>query len=157
MFSADLTLESAMAGVVFDSSIYIDAQRRKDASLLAARNFQVGSEKGLCPLYLSAVVLEELLVGATNSATQKLCLKLEKDFAKAGRLLVPSRSDWTTGGQVLCEIGKKYDFDTVKGARMTNDALIAMSVARHGFKIFTKNGKDFARIAEFRPFDWEEI
>lgn len=146
-----------MAGIVFDSSIYIDAQRRKDAVWLVARNFQIEGEKGLRPLWLSAVVLEELLVGAINTATQKLCLKLEKDFTKAGRLLVPTRSDWITGGQVLCEIGKKYGFDTVKGARMTNDALIAMSVARNGFKVLTKNGKDFARISEFRPFDWEEI
>lgn len=146
-----------MSGIVFDSSIYIDAQRRKDATLLAARNFRVEGEKGLRPLWLSAVVLEELLVGAVTPATQKLCLKLEKDFLKAGRLLVPSRSDWITGGQVLCEIGKKYGFDEVKGARITNDALIAMSVAANGFKVFTKNGKDFTRIAEFRPFDWEEI
>lgn len=146
-----------MAGIVFDSSVYIDAQRRKDTTLLAARNFRVEGEKGLRPLWLSAVVLEELLVGAVNPAAQKLCLKLEKDFTKAKRLLVPSRSDWITGGQVLCGIGKKYGFDEVKGARMTNDALIAMSVAGNGFKVLTKNGKDFARIAEFRPFDWEEI
>lgn len=144
-----------MAGLVFDSSIYIDAQRRKNLSLLAARNFQVGSE--LRPLWLSAVVLEELLVGAINTATQKLCLKLEKDFTNAGRLLVPNRSDWITGGQVLCEIGRKHGFDVVKGTRMTNDTLIAMSVARNGFKVLTKNGKDFARIHEFRPFDWEEV
>lgn len=146
-----------MAGIVFDSSVYIDASRRKDPTRLAARNFRIAGEKGLRPLWLSAVVLEELLVGAVNSATQKLCLKLEKDFTKAGRLLVPSRSDWITGGQVLCEIGKKYGFDEVKGARMTNDALIAMSVGSRGFKVLTKNGKDFARLNEFRPFDWEEI
>ena len=146
-----------MAGIVFDSSIYIDAARRKNADLLQARNFRVAGESNLRPLYLSAVVLEELLVGAINHATEKLCLKLEKDFTKAARLLVPIRSDWTTAGQVLCEVGKKHGFDTVNGARMTNDALIAMSAARCGFKVLTKNGKDFARIAEFRAFDWEEF
>ena len=146
-----------MSGIVFDTSIYIDAIRRQNADLLAARNFQVAGESGLHPLYLSGVVLEELLVGAIKTEAQKLCLKLERDFTKAGRLLIPHRSDWMTAGRVLCEIGKKYGFDTVSGARMTNDALIAMSVARHGFKVFTKNGKDFARIHEFRPFDWEEI
>lgn len=146
-----------MAGIAFDSSVYIDAHRRRDVSLLAARNFRVEGEKGLRPLFLSAVVLEELLVGAVNAAAQKLCLKLERDFTKTGRLIVPSRSDWIISGQVLCIIGKKYGFDEVKGARMTNDALIAMSVASRGLKILTKNGKDFARIAEFRPFDWEEI
>jgi predicted nucleic acid-binding protein len=82
--------------------------------LLAARNFRIEGEKGLRPLWLSAVVLEELLVGATGHAAQKLCLKLEKDFTRAGRLFVPSRSDWITGGRVLCEIGKKHGFDQVK-------------------------------------------
>ncbi len=146
-----------MAGIVLDSSTYIDAIRCEDTNLLAARNFRVEGEKGLRPLWLSAVVLEELLVGATTSETQKQCLKLENDFIKAKRLLVPSRSDWIAAGQVLCAVGKKYGFDEVKGARMTNDALIAMSVASNGFKVLTKNGKDFARIAEFRPFDWEEV
>lgn len=52
-------------------------------------------------------------------------------------------------GQVLCEIGKKYSFEEVKRARMTNDALIAMSVASLGFKVLTKNGKDFRLLNEF--------
>jgi predicted nucleic acid-binding protein len=40
---------------------------------------------------------------------------------------------------------------------MTNDTLIAMSVARKGFTLLTKNADDFMGIAEFRPFNWEEV
>ena len=40
---------------------------------------------------------------------------------------------------------------------MTNDALISMTVARTGFTVLTKNPYDFEKIAEFRPFNWEEF
>lgn len=146
-----------MAGIVFDSSVYIDAFRRKDAALLSARRARRSGEKETRPLWLSAVVLEELLVGAVNPAARQLCLKLEKDFTRVNRLIVPSRSDWIAGGQILCAVGQKYGFAKVAKSKMTNDALIAMSAASKGFTVLTKNGKDFARLAEFRPFNWEEV
>lgn len=144
-------------GILFDSSVYIDSIRNQNSAVVTARRWQSPGATATQPIYLSAVVLEELLVGAVNSKAEKLVRKLEHDFAGAGRLLVPNRSDWVTAGRVLCLIGQKYGFDEVKGARMTNDALIAMSAAGRGFKLLTKNGRDFARIAEFRFVDWEEI
>lgn len=39
---------------------------------------------------------------------------------------------------------------------MTNDALIAMTAARSGFTVLTRNAADFGKIAEFRPFQWIE-
>lgn len=108
-------------------------------------------------LWLSAVVLEELYVGALDAKLKKFLEKFEKNFESINRLLVPNKTDWTTCGQVLAMIGSKYGFDLVKRARMTNDCLIAMSVRRNGFKVFTHNADDFEIISEFRPFDWEEI
>jgi predicted nucleic acid-binding protein len=109
------------------------------------------------PLWLSAVVLEELYVGALNAKLKKFLEKFEKNFENINRLLVPNKTDWTTCGQVLAMIGSKYGFDLVKRARMTNDCLIAMSSRRNGFKVFTHNADDFEIISEFRPFDWKEI
>jgi len=57
----------------------------------------------------------------------------------------------------LAQIGAKYGYEEVGRARLTNDALIAMTAARHGFTVLTKNVTDFRRIAEFRPFQWEEV
>lgn len=54
------------------------------------------------------------------------------------------------------EIGQKCGFNLVSKAHLTN-AVIAMSVASHGFTIQTKNPGDFQLIAEFRPFDWETV
>ena len=83
--------------------------------------------------------------------------RMEREFLKIGRLLVPDRRDWTSAGQVLAKVGQKHGFNLVGRARLTNDAVIAMSVASHGFTIQTKNPGDFQLIAEFRPFDWETV
>jgi len=82
---------------------------------------------------------------------------MEREFEKLDRLLVPNQADWSLTGQVLARIGAKYGFEEIGRSRMTNDALIAISAARNGFTVLTKNASDLARIAEFRPFHWEEI
>ncbi len=146
-----------MAGIIFDTSVYISALRQGDSSLLSLRRAaRLGTDKSL-PLWLSVVVLEELYAGAFDHKTRKVFEAMEYDFAKAGRLLVPQRNDWVLAGQVLSNIGVKYGFDLVGKSRMTNDALIAMSVATHGFTVITKNSSDFQKIAEFRNFQWLAI
>ena len=145
-----------MAGIIYDTSIYITSLRSKDTAIFQQRRVGRTAIESV-PLWLSAVVLEELYVGANNRSLKKLLLKLEKNFEKADRLLVPIQSDWTIGGQVLAQIGQKYGFEEVRRARMTNDALIAMTAARNGFTVITKNAEDFRKIAEFRFFSWEEI
>ena len=146
-----------MAGIVFDTSVYISALRKGDASLFSVRRATRAGDQFTSPLWLSAVVLEELYAGAQDPRMKKLCARLEKSFEKVGRLLVPVGSDWTACGQILSQIGQKYGYEQIGRARMTNDTLIAVSAARSGLTIFTTNAADFRRIAEFRRFDWEEL
>jgi predicted nucleic acid-binding protein len=137
--------------IVFDTSIYIRALRQGNTSILRQRqneNF---------PLWLSAVVLKELYVGASDRKMIKILTKFESEFTKINRLLVPNQPDWSIAGQVLNKIGEKYGFDKVGKARLTNDTLLAMSVVRTGLKLLTANAKDFQLISEFREFDWEVI
>jgi predicted nucleic acid-binding protein len=135
--------------VLFDTSVYIDALRRRDPSAMRARGVVAGER-----LWLSAVVLEELLAGATGPAT-KLVEGLGRDFDKVGRLLVPNAADWAAAGTVLAKIVAAHGFEAIGRARMTNDALIAMSAARTAVTVVTRNARDFARLAEVRPdFTW---
>ena len=115
------------------------------------------SDREIRPLWLSVVVLEELYVGALEEKMRRDLQRMEREFDKIGRLLLPDRRAWTSAGQVLSKIGQKYGFNLVGKARLTNDAVIAMSVASNGFTIQTKNPGDFQRIAEFRPFNWETV
>jgi predicted nucleic acid-binding protein len=146
-----------VAGILFDTSVYIAALRQGQASVLELRRAARAGDRQTRPLWLSVVVLEELYVGATGAKAHKDLKRLEREFEKVGRLLVPARNDWASAGQVLSRIGQKYGFNLVGKARMINDALIAMSAASHGLTVQTKNPGDYRRIAEFRPFDWEVV
>jgi predicted nucleic acid-binding protein len=81
--------------------------------------------------------------------------RLERDFDRAKRILVPNLNDWTHAGNVLARLTAKYHFDQIGQGRLTNDALIAMSAGRLGVTVITANERDFRRLAEFRPFQWE--
>jgi predicted nucleic acid-binding protein len=146
-----------LSGILFDTSVYIAALRQGDASILGLRRTSRTGDRQTRPLWLSVVVLEELYVGAVDAKVRRDLQRMEREFDKIGRLLVPGRRDWTTAGTVLSKVGQKYGFNLVGKARLTNDAVIAMSVASHGFTIQTKDPGDFQLIAEFRPFDWETV
>jgi predicted nucleic acid-binding protein len=137
-----------MQPVLFDSSIYIAALRMADEAALGLRRLAADS-----PVWLSSVVLEELYAGVRVNGAH-VVERLERDFDRAKRILVPNLSDWTRTGKVLSELAAKYDYGKVGRGRLTNDALIAMSAGRLGITVITANGRDFSRLAEFRPFAW---
>lgn len=108
------------------------------------------------PLWLSAVVLAELLVGARDKRDRQPLLEMERQFLRLKRMVVPDQRDWRLAGQVLAEMGNRYGYESVGQVRLFNDALIAMSAARLGFIVITHNARDFRKIATVRPFRWEE-
>ena len=138
-----------MQPALFDTSIYISALRRGDEAALALRRLAADS-----PLWLSAVVLEELYAGA-GSRERRVVERLERDFDRAKRVLVPALSDWAEAGRVLARMAAKYHYEQIGQGRLTNDALIAMSAGRLGIRVITANERDYRRLAEFRPFRWQ--
>ncbi|HEY6768793.1 MAG TPA: type II toxin-antitoxin system VapC family toxin [Candidatus Sulfotelmatobacter sp.] len=138
-----------MRPALLDSSVYISALRRGQHATLALRRLAADA-----PLWLSAVVLEELYAGA-NDKGGFVVAKLERDFDGAKRILVPNLSDWVWAGRVLARLGAKHGFEKLGLGRLTNDALIAMSAGRAGVRVITANERDFRRIAECRAFQWE--
>jgi len=70
-----------------------------------------------------------LYAGAT-ARNRQVVERLERDFDRAGRILVPNLSDWTQTGKVLARLAAKYDYEQIGKGRLTNDALIAMSAGR---------------------------
>ena len=135
--------------ILFDSSIYISALRLSGNAPLLLRRWASESQ-----VWLSSVVLEELYAGAAPS-DHGVLERLERDFDKVRRVLVPNLSDWTAAGRVLARLANKYGFEQIGQARLTNDALIAMSAARMGITVVTANARDFGRLAEFRAFSWQ--
>ena len=138
-----------MRPVLLDSSVYIAALRAGDDAVLMMRRLAPEA-----PVWLSAVVLEELYAGVTGQG-RRVVERLERDFGRAQRILVPNLSDWAQAGKVLARLAAEYGYEQIGRARLTNDALIAMSAARQGITVLTANERDFARLARFRPFSWE--
>jgi predicted nucleic acid-binding protein len=135
--------------VLFDSSMYITALRVGSDSALLLQRWARES-----PLWLSSVVLEELFAGADPNDYPVL-EKLERDFERARRVLIPNLSDWAQTGKVLARLAQKYGYEQIGRARLTNDALIATSAARSGITVLTANQHDFGRLAEFCPVQWQ--
>jgi predicted nucleic acid-binding protein len=138
-----------MTPVLLDTSIYITALRAGNELILALRRIAPQA-----PLWLSAVVVEELYAGIKRK-DRRVIQRLERDFESAQRILVPNLNDWSQTGQVLCRLAAEYHYERIGKGRLTNDALIAMSAARQGITVITANQRDFARIAEFRAFRYE--
>jgi predicted nucleic acid-binding protein len=138
-----------MQPALFDSSVYISSLRKGNDAALTLRRFAADA-----PLWLSSVVLEELYAGADDRAVRAI-ERLERDFDRASRVLVPSLSDWAQAGKILSRLARKYHYEQIGLGRLTNDALIAMSAGRAGIKIITANERDFRRLAEFRSFQWQ--
>jgi predicted nucleic acid-binding protein len=132
--------------VLLDTSFYIAALRRSDAGVLSLRRLELGSL-----VWLSAVVLEELYAGAIGRSVE-VVQRLERDFDRAKRIVIPNLTDWTKAGTVLARLAAKYDYEQIGQGRLTNDALIAVSAGRAGISIITANERDFRRLAEFYPF-----
>jgi predicted nucleic acid-binding protein len=135
--------------ILFDSSIYISALRTGEDAALTLRRLAADA-----PVWLSSVVLEELYAGVSPRARHAV-ERLERDFHRAKRILVPNLSDWTQTGKVLARLAAKYDYEQIGRGRLTNDALIAMSAGRLGITVITTNARDFRKLAEFRSFQWQ--
>jgi predicted nucleic acid-binding protein len=134
---------------LFDTSVYVAALRSGDNGVLSIRRLDSGSV-----VWLSGVVLEELYAGADDRG-HRVVERLERDFDRAKRVLVPNLSDWTEAGWVLSRLAAKYDYEQIGQGRLTNDALIAMNAGRLGICVITANERDFRRLAEFRSFQWQ--
>ena len=140
-----------MQPALFDTSIYITSLRRGSETALALRRVTADA-----PLWLSAVVLEELYAGA-GSGERRAVERLERDFDMVKRILVPNLSDWILTGRVLARLAAKYGYEQIGQGRLTNDALIAMSARRLGIRVLTANERDYRRLAEFHAFPWAVI
>jgi predicted nucleic acid-binding protein len=138
-----------MRPALFDSSIYISALRPGSDAALGLRRLAPDA-----PVWLSSVVLEELYAGARDR-DRHVVERLERDFDRAKRILVPNLSDWAQAGKVLARLAIKYGYEQIGQGRLTNDALIAMSAGRLGIRVITANERDFSRLAEFRTFQWQ--
>ena len=139
-----------MQPVLFDTSVYITMLRKQADERLRLRQMSGGA-----PVWLSVVVLEELYAGS-NARSGRAVERLERDFERVRRMLVPNLTDWAQTGKALARMAAKYDYERIGQGRLTNDALIAASAGRMGITVITANSNDFLKLTEFLQFQWRE-
>ena len=131
-----------MAKVTYDANIYI---RYKEQFL--PRSF-----------YMSAVVLQELVAGASDASAIKRLERLRQEYRKANKLLIPDEEDWWHAGLVLNALqrgrrskktGKIPKISAAERYRIVNDVLIARTAKRAGVMVVTDNVSDFRKIQNF--------
>ena len=131
-----------MAKVTFDANIFIRYERQP-----FPRSF-----------YMSAVVLQELVAGASDATAIKDFERLRHEYRKANKLLVPNEEDWWHAGLVLNALqrGRRSKktrripkISVAERNRIINDVLIARTAKRAGVIVVTDNVSDFRKIRNF--------
>jgi predicted nucleic acid-binding protein len=129
---------------IFDSNIYIRAARD---GAFASELIRL-SERFLPQLYLHAVVVQELYVGAVNKqAIRFVERQIAEPFEKRGRLIVPSYRSWKRSGEIVAELVERKILTSGGIAKsFMNDILLASSCREEGIEIVTLNERDLSRI-----------
>lgn len=125
--------------VILDTNVYLDAERDSElgeqiAEFVAGHGEIVG---------LSSVVLAELLIGARSAAARERIIAATLGATDAEYVLTPTQADWHAAGDALAALGGGQ---ATKGRSFWNDLLLAISCARVGATVVTRNADDFRRI-----------
>jgi predicted nucleic acid-binding protein len=136
---------------VLDTNVFIQAAR--DA---AWSEQLVRFHAAFAPFeWLAAVVAQELLAGVRGRAAATLEHAILEPFERRRRVLLPSYQAWKETGAVLAALVASGSARWPNVSRsLVNDVLLAMSCREAGVVLVTLNTRDFARIAEVRPFDF---
>lgn len=129
---------------ILDTNIYIDLFTNPDLYE------DIFISEG--PIYLSSVVLMELLAGAYAKDEKRRIKSLAGLFKKLRRILTPTDRVYEQAGEILSRLRKIKGYDIRKSASITNDCLIAASVRSMGGVLYTQNKRDFQAIQDVFDF-----
>lgn len=139
-----------MTRYVLDTNLYIRAFRGVEAADELRRFAAAVSPV----LYLSSVVMHEVLVGASGpEKMQEIQRHLVKPFRRTQRVVTPTASAWRAAADAIAMLAWEDGLDRRTLPRsFVNDALIAASCREDGLTLVTENGRDFARIRRVLDF-----
>ena len=79
--------------------------------------------------------------------------RVETAFAKAGRILVPTRAVFVDAGDTLRRLQAKGSFRVENRHSIVSDVLIALSARSIGATVVTQNARHYRAIQAARPFE----
>jgi len=128
-----------------DTNVYIEAIR-DSAHREALKNF---FRDWLPSCHLSAIVLEELLLGAlTEDQADALENEFAGPFLRRARIFAPSVRSWGWSGRILARLSRGRPDHLPRS--LPNDVLLATSCREEGIAVITRD-RDFRRLVRFVP------
>jgi tRNA(fMet)-specific endonuclease VapC len=137
---------------VLDTNLYVRAFRNV-ADAEALQRFYDANVRGL---YLSSVVLHELMFGASSPRkSEELLREVARPFRRTGRTVTPSHDAWIKAGNLLAEFAWNEGLERGTVPRsLVNDVLLAASCREQGLTLVTENERDFRRIQKRMKFEY---
>lgn len=138
-----------MRRYVLDTNVYIRAMRSAGARAELAK-----WQRAMAPhIHQHAVVVSELLVGASSSAVwSRWHRRLIAPAERVGRVITPDYGTWLRASRIVARLVGTGD---ISGGGVApsffNDCLLAASACREGFVLVTYNRVDFDRIRAVEP------
>jgi predicted nucleic acid-binding protein len=129
-------------GIIFDTNIWIAYE-------------PINLPKSLI---MPAVVMQELVAGASDAEAVKRYATARKKYEQEGKYLVPSGEDWWQAGKVINSLlrglkskahGKTPKLHPDEKSRIVRDVLIARAAISAGALLVTDNLADFEQIKRF--------
>jgi predicted nucleic acid-binding protein len=99
-------------------------------------------------VYLSSVVVQELLAGARNGEFRRVQRVFIQPFEQMKRVATPTHTSWVRAGHILNSLRRAGH--TISPS-LTNDVLVAASAVQIGATVVQDNEKDFAAIQRAYP------
>ena len=141
-----------------DTNIFIDGFRSEEgqSEVFAFLN------RALPFTYLSAVVMQELAVGArTTKAARDVQQGIFRPFERRRRVFAPSAAAFVRSGRVLAAVAAREGRQVIdETPSLLNDALIGASCREQGITLITRDN-DFKRLEPFlrglryvEPWPW---
>jgi predicted nucleic acid-binding protein len=137
---------------VLDTNLYVRAYRNLDHAE-ALKRFSSTNARGL---YLSSVVLHELMFGAASpQKAEELMKEILRPFRRTHRTVTPSHDAWLRAGNLLAQFAWEEGLERGTVPRsLVNDVLLAASCREHGLTLVTENARDFRRIRKRMKFEF---
>lgn len=139
-----------MTKYVLDTNLYVRAFRSEED----ATDLQRFYHQFAPTVYLSSIVLHELLAGTASEAkATDVEQRIAGPFKRVGRIVTPTHAAWERAGGILAAMVRKEGLELKRAPKsLVHDALIAASCREAGTVLITDNSRDFAHIARYVEF-----
>jgi len=104
------------------------------------------------PVYLSSIVVMELLAGAHTKKSIRAVYDLIVYFKRVDRIVVPTAKDYERAGEILASLQAVKGYSIKKSASITSDCILAASSKSAGAVLYTQNKKDFLALQSVFDF-----